>query len=73
MICLLAAKADFWKDLSDEQQTQIIEIMPLNIEARYPEYKNRITQALTKAKCEQILENVKLLLQWTKEKILSIK
>ena len=67
---MLAVKADFWKNLSDEQQLQIFELIPLQIEARYPEYKNQLAQALTEQKCKQIFENTRLLLEWTKEKIL---
>jgi len=66
----IAIAADFWKDLSDVQQSQVIALLPLQIEARYPEYKNRIAQSLTEAKCEQLIEQVKLLQQWTIEQIL---
>jgi len=59
----IAIAADFWKDLSDVQQSQVIELLPLQIEARYPEYKNRIAQSLTEAKCEQLIEQVKHLQQ----------
>ena len=66
----IAIVADFWKDLSDVQQSQVIELLPLQIEARYPEYKNRIAQVLTEEKCKQLIEQIKLLQQWTKEQIL---
>jgi len=66
----IAIVADFWKDLSDVQQSQVIELLPLQIEARYPEYKNRIAQALTEEKCKQLIEQITLLQQWTKEQIL---
>ena len=66
----IAIAADFWKDLSDAQQSQVIELLPLQIEARYPEYKNRMAQSLTEAKCKQLVEQVKLLQQWTIEQIL---
>jgi HEPN domain-containing protein len=70
---ILAVKADFWKDFSEEQQLQILELIPLQIEARYPEYKSQLVQALTEQKCKQVFENTRLLLEWTKEKILSEK
>jgi len=69
----IAIVADFWKELSDIQQKQVIELLPLQIEARYPEYKSRIAQSLTEAKCKQLLEQVKILQQWTKEQILLTK
>ncbi|MDR1744077.1 MAG: HEPN domain-containing protein [Dysgonamonadaceae bacterium] len=70
---LLAVKADFWQYMTDEQQTQIREIMPLQIEARYPEYKDMIAASLTKERLEQIIVNTKQLQQWTKSRILSVK
>ena len=66
----LAITADFWKKLSDVQQLQVIELLPLQIEARYPEYKSKIARLLTETKSKQILEQVKQLQQWTKEQIL---
>jgi len=66
----IAIVADFWKDLSEVQQSQIVELLPLQIEARYPEYKNKIAQSLTETKCKQLIEQVKLLRQWTIEQIL---
>jgi len=46
---------------------------PLNIEARYPDYKEQMAKMLTNERCEQILEQTKLLQQWTKENLLSKK
>jgi len=66
----IAIVADFWKDLSDIQKSQVIDLLPLQMEARYPDYKNRIAQSLTEAKCKQLLEQIKLLQQWTREQIL---
>jgi HEPN domain-containing protein len=66
----IAIVADFWKDLSDVQQLQVIELLPLQIEARYPEYKNRIAQSLSEGKCSQLIEQVKLLQQWIIKQIL---
>jgi len=66
----IAIAADFWKDLTEKQQLQVIELMPLQIEARYPEYKSKIAKMLTDLKCKQILQNTKELHQWTKEQIL---
>ena len=69
----IAIAADFWKDLSDVQQSQIITLLPLQMEARYPEYKNRIAQSLTATKCKELIEQVKHLQLWTAEQILSKK
>jgi HEPN domain-containing protein len=59
--------------LSDEQKLFIAEINPMNIEARYPEYKSRIAKMLSHTKCESLLAQTKNLQQWIKETILSTK
>jgi HEPN domain-containing protein len=69
----LAAKGNFDALLSEAHQDFIAEVNPLNIEARYPEYKSEIAKTLTLAKCTTLLEQTKTLQQWIKEKILSTK
>jgi HEPN domain-containing protein len=57
-------------DLLDEKQIAFIEVLnPLNIEARYPDYKNKIAEFLTSEKTYEIYKQTGALLQWTKEKI----
>jgi len=69
----LAVLADFYDLISDEQKLFLNTINPLNIEARYPDYKERIAKILTAERCKHIIEQTKQLQQWTKEKILSKK
>ena len=66
----LAELAGFYDLFSKEQKLFLNTINPLNIEARYPDYKERIAKALTDERCKQIFEQTEILLQWTKEKIL---
>jgi HEPN domain-containing protein len=66
----LAQQSDIFELLSDEQKNYIREIDPLNIEARYPEYKTEISKNLTYLKCVELLGQSKKLQQWIKEKIL---
>lgn len=48
-----------------EEQLAFVDIMtPLNIEARYPEYKEALLSALTPEKCQEIIEKTKSLKQW---------
>ena len=54
---------------NEKQVLFIEELNPLNIETRYPDYKNKIAQYLTKEKTHYIFEQTKELLQWTKEKM----
>jgi len=69
----IALKSGFYEILSEKQQDFIGELNPLNVEARYSEYKEEILKRLTPTKCAKILEQTKNIQQWTKETILSIK
>ncbi|MBQ1929259.1 MAG: HEPN domain-containing protein, partial [Bacteroidales bacterium] len=42
---------------------------PLNIEARYPSYKERLIKSLTKEYCTTLLQDTKNLQQWIKSKL----
>ena len=48
----------------------IDELEPLNIEARYPAYKERLLKSLDEAKCIQLILNTKDLQLWIKQKLL---
>jgi HEPN domain-containing protein len=69
----LAKLADFYDLFSEKQKLFLNTLNPLNIEARYPDYKERVAKTLTDERCKQIFEQTKLLQQWIKEKILSEK
>jgi len=57
--------------LNEEQKSFLRELNPLNIEARYPDYKNSISQYLTDEITKRIFKQTKELLVWTKKTILS--
>ena len=65
----LAVKTGLYDLMGNEQKAFINALNPLNIEARYPEYKNKIAQTMTKEVTQNILTNTKELLQWTKQKM----
>jgi len=67
----LAELAGFYDLFLPEQKLFLNTMNPLNIEVRYPDYKERVSKMLTQERCEQIFEQTKQLQQWTKEKILS--
>jgi len=50
----LAEKADLFSKMTEEQKDIIGKLNPLNIEARYPEYKDRIAAGLTKDICKNL-------------------
>ena len=70
---LLAIRGKFYDMLDDEQIAFLDILNPLNIEARYPEYKDRISKSFNREVCENLLKQVITLQQWTKEKILLTK
>ena len=55
--------------LSDEQKDFLDELEPLNIEARYPTYKERLLRKLTDKKCEEIIMKTEEFILWIKEKL----
>lgn len=59
--------------LSDEfteEHNKIIDILePLNIEARYPSYKERLMKSLTSERCTQIINQTNELRLWIKRKL----
>lgn len=65
----LAEKSGIEADMSDNQQDLVDILEPLNIEARYPSYKERLIQSLTNEKCVKLIEQTKELQQWIKNKL----
>jgi HEPN domain-containing protein len=55
--------------LSNNQISFIDKLNPFNIEARYPDYKNKIAQGLTDENTQMIFDQTKELIQWIKQKI----
>ena len=52
----LAEKSGLDKDMSEGQTDFIDELEPLNIEARYPSYKERLTKSLTADRCKDLID-----------------
>lgn len=57
------------KLMSEEQVLFITQMMPMNIESRYPSYKDRLFRNLTPENCFQMLETTKEFLLWIKSKL----
>jgi HEPN domain-containing protein len=55
--------------MSAERNDIIDELTPLNIQARYPAYREAIYSLIDKEKAAQIIEKTEELLQWLKAKI----
>jgi HEPN domain-containing protein len=68
-LSFLATKGEFFETLSDDQKNFVDELEPLNIETRYPSYKERLLKSLTQKKCTGILEKTKELQKWIRMKL----
>ena len=65
----IAKMGDFYEEFSENQKDFIDQIEPLNIEARYPSYKERLLKSLTEKKSREIIHETKQLQQWIKAKL----
>lgn len=65
----LAERTGLDKELSEEDQDLIDILEPLNIEARYPSYKERLMKSLTHEYCINLLESTKRLQKWIKGRL----
>jgi HEPN domain-containing protein len=62
----LAVRAGVIDAMTPKQQDFIEELNPLNIEARYPAYKDQVHRSLTQTKCQEIVVKAEELLCWIK-------
>jgi len=65
----LADRAGLYHKMSEKQQAFIKELNPLNIEVRYPAYKEALSAGLTAEICEEFLAGTEELLCWIKEQL----
>lgn len=65
----LAKKADLLILLPEELKETIDILEPLNIETRYPTYKERLIKSLTKERCVEIIMKTNQLRKWIKKKL----
>ncbi len=68
-LSFIAKKGSFLSIFNEEQLDFIDQIEPLNIEARYPSYKERLLKSLTEAKCRTLIDETKKLQLWIKQKL----
>ena len=57
------------KEMTDEQLDLIDTLIPMNIQARYPEYKDQLSRMLTKEYCRNLIDDTKQLQKWIKNKL----
>lgn len=62
----LAKQSSIYGIMDESYRKLIRELNPLNIESRYPSYKDNINAILTEKYCTQLLENVGRFYEWIK-------
>jgi HEPN domain-containing protein len=65
----LAHHAKIFEIMPKEQQDFLEDLNPLNIEARYPEYKNKIASAISKESCLNLIVKTEEMLCWIKKQL----
>jgi len=65
----IADKANIYNKFNNKQKDLIDILQPLNIQARYPTYKDKLLKSLNYEKCTDILSQTKELLIWIKTKL----
>jgi len=68
-LTLLEELAGLKDTLSDEQKALLDELHPLNIEARYSAYKDKIAEILTREFCENLIVRTDAFLLWIKQQL----
>jgi HEPN domain-containing protein len=66
-LLVLAEQSKFDTCGQDEFLALFNELMPLNIQARYPEDKELLLKTLTKKRCEELYRRTKELSKWIKK------
>lgn len=69
-LTLIAKEADIYGRFTDEQKDILDILEPLNLEARYPTYKEKLMKSLTKERCEKIMRETEDLYKWIRENLL---
>lgn len=65
----LASKTGIDNEMSESQLDLIDKLEPLNIEARYPSYKERLLKSLSAARCSDMITQTESLYLWIKNKL----
>ena len=63
----LASDSGIYDKMNEDQRDLLDVLGPLNIEARYPTYKEELARTLNREFCEGFLTKTEALYQWTKQ------
>ena len=65
----LSSDIGLYPMFSSEQQDFLSVLEPLNIEGRYPEYRDKIFKSLSPSKCRELIDQTKQLKEWIFRKL----
>lgn len=65
----LSEKTGLDKELTEDQLDFIDALEPLNIEVRYPSYKERLMKSLNDDRCKELIKQTDELRSWIKSKL----
>ena len=65
----LAIRSGLYDQMTEHQQEVIAMLMPMNIEARYPDYKQKLASGLNKEMCRELINETKDLQLWIKNRL----
>lgn len=65
----LAEGSGILSKLSEEQLDLIEELIPMNIEGRYPSYKDDLFKSLSESRCKSIILRTEALCSWIKKQL----
>jgi HEPN domain-containing protein len=68
-ILFLMKETALFDSLSDQQRAFMEMLLPMNIETRYPAYKDRMFKSLDREQCSIILHETREMHGWIKEKL----
>ena len=68
----LAELCGLYEKMNDEQRYFLQVIRPMNIEARYPDYKRSVANSLNEDRIKYIVEQTKQMQQWILQKCLLV-
>lgn len=68
-LAYLAEESGIYKNISEKQKDILDKLEPLNIEARYPLYKDKVFKELNQEKCEKIVNETEDIYSWIKKRL----
>lgn len=66
-LLLLSERAGLKEHFVEQQVRFILDLNPLNIESRYPKYRDKINSMLTPEICRELIEKTEDLFVWIKQ------